>query len=111
MHKHTPMGRVVLAIYIDDVILTCSDEAEIVTTKDYLRLYFVTRDLSPPRYFLGLKIACRPSHIVLCQWKYALYLLEEMGMLGHKPIASPMETNITWWDKTTTLLEDPSQYR
>ena len=32
-------------------------------------------------------------------------------MLGCKPVASPMEKNINWWDKTTTLLEDSGQYR
>ena len=31
-------------------------------------------------------------------------------MLGCKPVASPMETNIDWWDKTTTLLVDSGQY-
>ena len=32
-------------------------------------------------------------------------------MLRCKPVASPIETNIYWWDKTTTLLEDSGQYR
>ena len=79
-------------------------------TKTYLRQHFVSRDLSPPQYFLGFKIAYRPYHIVLCQRKYALDLIEERGMLGCKCVASPMEVNIDWWDKTTALLEDPSQY-
>ena len=36
MRKHTPLGCLVLAIYVDDIILTGSDKAEIVVTKSYL---------------------------------------------------------------------------
>ena len=92
-----------LALYVDDIILTGSDEAEVVVTKVYLRQNFVTHDLSPPRYFLGLEISYIRDEMVLCQRKYALDLLEETCMLGCKPVASPMETNIDWWNKSTAL--------
>ena len=59
MRKRTPKGCVVLEVYVDDIILTSSDEAEIAATKAYLRQHFVTRDLSPPRYFPCLEIAYR----------------------------------------------------
>ena len=111
MRKRTPKGCIVRAIYIDDIILTCSDEAKIATTKAYLRQHFVMRDLSPPRYFHDVKIAYRLDQIALCQRKYALDLLEETGTLRCKPVASPMQTNIDWSDKATTLLEDFGQYR
>ena len=48
-----------LAVYVDDIILTGSDEAEVATTNAYLSQHLVMRDLSPPRYFLGLEIAYR----------------------------------------------------
>ena len=99
-----------LAVYVDDIILTGSNEAEVDATKVYLHQHFVTRDHSPPRYFLGLEIAYRRDLMVLCQWKYALDLLEETCMLGCKPIASPMETNIDWWNKSIALLEDACLY-
>ena len=59
MRKRTPHGCVVLVVYVDDIILTGSDEAKVAATKAYLSQHFVTRNLSPPRYFLGLKIAYR----------------------------------------------------
>ena len=104
MCKCTPMVCVVLVVYVDDIILTDSDWAEIVMTKAYLCQHFVTRDLSPPPYFIGLEIASRPYHIVLCQRKYFLDLLEETGMLGCKLVASLTEVYIVWWDKTIALL-------
>ena len=63
MRKRTPMGCIVLATHVDDIILTSNDEAKIVVTKSYLRQHFATRDLSPPPYFLGLEIASCQDHI------------------------------------------------
>ena len=111
MRKHTPHGCVILAVYVDDIIITGSDDAELTSTKAYLAQHFVTRDLSPPRYFLGLEITYRPGQMSICQRKYVLDLLEETGMLGCKPASSPMEQNVDWWDNAIALLEDAGLYR
>ena len=111
LRKRTPRGCVILAVYVDDIIITGSDDAEVAATKVYLAQHFVIRDLSPPRYFLGLEIAYRPGQMSICQRKYALDLLDETGMLGCKPAPSPMEQNVDWWDHATALLEDAGLYR
>ena len=111
MRKRTLHGCVILVVYVDDIIITGSDDVEVTATKAYLAQHFVTRDLSPPRYFLGLEIAYRPGQMSICQRKYVLDLLEETGMLGCKPASSPMEQNVDWWDNATALLEDASLYR
>ena len=111
LRKRTAHGCVILAVYVDDIIITGSDDAEVAATKVYLAQHFVIRDLSPPRYFLGLEIAYRPGQMSICQRKYALDLLEETGMLGCKPAPSPMEQNVDWWDHATALLEDAGLYR
>ena len=49
MRKRTPHGCVILAVYVDDIIITGSDDAEVTATKAYLAQHFVTRDLSPPQ--------------------------------------------------------------
>ena len=49
MRKRTPHGCVILAVYVDDIIITGSDDAEVAATKAYLAQHFVTRDLSPLR--------------------------------------------------------------
>ena len=48
MVKTTSLGYVLLAIYVDDIILTCSDETGISATKSYLQTYFTIRDLKTP---------------------------------------------------------------
>ena len=111
MRKRTPHGCVILAVYVDDIIITGSDDAKVAATKANLAQHFVTRDLSPPRYFLGLEIAYRQGQMSICQRKYVLDLQEETGMLGCKPASSPMEQNVDWWDNATALIEDAGIYR
>ena len=42
MQKRTPHGCVILAVYVDDIIITGSDDAEVAATKAYLAQHFVT---------------------------------------------------------------------
>lgn len=42
-------------------------------------------------YFLGLEVARSTSVISICQRKYALDLLHEVGMIGSKPVTTPMD--------------------
>ena len=57
MCKKISIGYVVLAIYVDYIILIGSDETGISATKAYLQTHFAMRDLKTPRYFLGIDFA------------------------------------------------------
>jgi len=37
---------VILAMYVDDILLTGSDSAGLVETKEYCRRHFVTKDIN-----------------------------------------------------------------
>ena len=41
--RRTRSGIVILTIYVDDILLTCSDSAEILETKIYLKRHFVIK--------------------------------------------------------------------
>ena len=75
MRKTTSTGYVILAIYVDDILLTGNDEAAISTTKAYLQTHFAIRDLKTRQYFLGIEFAYQSGKLALSQRKYALDLL------------------------------------
>ena len=51
------------------------------------------KDLGVSKYFFGIELARNPTGIYLCQWKYALGIIEETGLLAAKPVAFPVEQN------------------
>ncbi|CAN0874904.1 Retrovirus-related Pol polyprotein from transposon RE1, partial [Linum grandiflorum] len=92
--KHGISGKMaVLIVYVDDIIITGNDEEGINLLKDALAAEFDLKDLGPLKYFLGIEVARSSKGIVLSQRKYILDLLTETGMLGCKPIDTPMEPN------------------
>ncbi|KAK4410342.1 Retrovirus-related Pol polyprotein from transposon RE1 [Sesamum angolense] len=101
----TTSGMVVLAVYVDDILITGSDLVGIEEAKTYLQKHFVTKDLGRPRYFLEIEIAHSKHGISLSQRKYACDLLHEAGLLGTKPVDTPMDSNPDFG--MTTFMDKP----
>ena len=56
---HSSAGSVVLAVYIDDILLTGSDTTCIEKVKELLNACFVIKNIRRSRYFLGIEISHR----------------------------------------------------
>jgi len=92
-YRHSGRKILVLAVYVDDIIITSDDEREIIRLKENLSKEFEVKDLGQLRYFLGIEIARNPKGLVLSQRKYVLDLLSETGMLGCRPVSTPIDLN------------------
>lgn len=75
--KHKGSSITILAIYVDDIVITRDDVEEITSLKKKLGRSFEIKDLGRLRYFLGIEIARSSKGIVLSQRKYVLDLLSE----------------------------------
>ena len=53
----------IFIVYIDDIILTSDDNVKMERLKNTLTTEFDIKDLSPLRYFLGMKVAKNRSGI------------------------------------------------
>nr|XP_016435095.1 PREDICTED: uncharacterized mitochondrial protein AtMg00810-like [Nicotiana tabacum] len=51
------------------------------------------KDLGELKYFLGIEFSRSQEGIVMCQKKYALELVSELGLPGGKPTTTPLEFN------------------
>ena len=97
--KKTKGGLVILAVYVDDIILTGSDDTSILATKTYLQQYLSIRDLGSPRYFLGIEFAHQDGKLALTQKKYALDMIKETRLLGCKPKTLIIHKSMTFNSK------------
>lgn len=82
---------VVLLVYVDDIIVTGNSVDEIEKVKLFLKSKFRIKDLGKLKYFLGIEIINIPDGVCLSQRKYTLELLHEYGLLGCKPVVTPLE--------------------
>jgi len=92
-YKHQGSHITILAVYVDDIVITGDDVEEIKKLKERLGKAFEVKDLGPLQYFLRIEIARSPKGIILSQRKYVLDLLAQTGMLGCRPCGSPIDRN------------------
>uniref|UniRef100_A0A3Q7GUG7 Reverse transcriptase Ty1/copia-type domain-containing protein n=1 Tax=Solanum lycopersicum TaxID=4081 RepID=A0A3Q7GUG7_SOLLC len=92
----------VILVYVDDMLIAGNDLVLIEHTKQELHARFKIKDLGILRYFLGIEFGTSDKGILMNQRKYALELIEEMGLVAAKPSWTPLDINLKL---TNTLLD------
>ena len=111
-YHHSSTGKCIyLIVYVDDIVITGTDQDGIQKLKQYLFSLFQTKDLGKLKYFLGIEVAQSNSGVVISQRKYTLDILINTGMLDYKPVDTPMDPNVKLVSIQGELLRDPGRYR
>ncbi|TYK26200.1 Retrovirus-related Pol polyprotein from transposon TNT 1-94 [Cucumis melo var. makuwa] len=77
-HQVSKTGNVaVLIVYVDDIVPSGDDHAEIIQLKERMGDEFEIKDLGNLKYFLGMEVARSKEGIFVSQRKYALNLMTE----------------------------------
>lgn len=71
-------------------MITGNNEKEIRRIKKELDKLFTIKDLGYARYFLGLEIIRGKDGMHINKMKYILDILSDAGLLGSKPVHTPM---------------------
>ena len=66
-----------LAVYVDDVVIIGNNPTEITALKGFLDDNFKIKDLGELNYLLGMEICRVPSGLILTQRKFSIDLLKE----------------------------------
>ena len=70
-YHHTSSGECVfLIVYVDDIVITGSDQDDIRKLKQHLFNHFQTKDLGKLKYLLGIEIAQSNFDVVMSYRKY-----------------------------------------
>ncbi|CAL8119105.1 unnamed protein product [Prunus armeniaca] len=99
------MGKLVVLIYVDDLIITGDNADEIFNLKQSLRQRFAIKDLGILKYFLGIEVATSHRGLFLNQRKYVLDLLKEANMSDAKPAITPLDSKLKPSLKGTPLTD------
>jgi len=110
--KHQNNYITTLLVYVDDIVLSGNNFTEIQNITHLLNNAFKIKDLGDLRFFQGFEVARTSTGINLCQRKYALYILTDIGMFGFKPISTPSDytTKLHQHSGSPISTEDASSY-
>ncbi|XP_068644898.1 uncharacterized mitochondrial protein AtMg00810-like [Aristolochia californica] len=90
----------VLLGYVDDIIMSGSDEQGIEEVKIHLAKYFQTKDL-----------ARNKTGLVVTEREYVTNMLQEYDLLGAKPGETPMKVRHDLHNEQSEELKDKTVYR
>ncbi|XP_068329675.1 uncharacterized mitochondrial protein AtMg00810-like [Pyrus communis] len=97
------VGKLIVLIYIDDLIVTGYNIEEVHSLKLALRSKFAIKDLGTLKYFLGIELATSSKGLFLNQRKFILDLLKESNLLDCKPAHTPLDSKLCLHDHSKLL--------
>ncbi|GMI99343.1 cysteine-rich RLK (RECEPTOR-like protein kinase) 8 [Hibiscus trionum] len=108
--KKTSTACTLLLLYVDDMIITGDDSAEISSLQDALMVRFEMKSLGEASCFLGLEIEKCDGYFV-SQKGYAANLLQRFRMEDSKAKSTPMEFSLKLAKNEGKILEDATIFR
>lgn len=101
---------VVALVYVDDILLTGTDDALISHIKSILHSTFTIKDLGLAKYYLGLEVHRSETGIYIHQHKFVHDLLVEASLHDAKPLSLPVDYTVKLSADEGELIDDVSLY-
>jgi hypothetical protein len=114
LYRHsTETAIILIALYVDDILLTRSSASAITMVKDCLESSFEMSKLSDGTIALYLKteLVQVPSGIFMIQRGYCCQILETFGLFTAHPVSTPMVDRPCLLSNMQEDLVDPTLYR
>jgi len=102
---------VIVGVYVDDLIVTSTEQRDIDVFKEKMKLMFRMSDLGLLTYYLGIEVEQGRDAITLRQSSYAGKLLERSGMGECRACQTPMEEEVKLSKDSTAPLVDATSYQ
>lgn len=108
---HHGSDVIYLLLYVDDMIITGSNNALLDNLIAQLSKVFRMKDMGPVHYFLGIQVHHVDDGLFLNQEKYATDLLINAGMKDCSPMSTPLPLKLANVPGQDELFSDPSYFR
>ncbi|CAO2146167.1 unnamed protein product [Urochloa humidicola] len=103
--------RLLVGVYVDDLIITGGETKEIDNFKKEMTRLFLMSDLGPLSFYLGIEVKQSSSGITLNQSAYAARIVEKAGLTGCNPVHIPMEPRFKLSKNSTAPETDATEHR
>ncbi|KAL5564064.1 hypothetical protein UlMin_033811 [Ulmus minor] len=109
--KTSKSSTLLILIYIDDIIITGSNEVEIEKLVAVLNSSFSLKDLGQLSYFLGIEVKAVNGGLQLSQRRYIEDLLQKTKMDNARPLPTPMISSLKLTSDEGDPIENTTEYR
>jgi Reverse transcriptase (RNA-dependent DNA polymerase) len=103
-------NRILIGVYVDDLIITRTCKSEIAKLKVQMKEIFQMSDLGLLSYYLSLEVQQTHNRISLCQAAFTRKILKEFKMSECNPTKVPMEARSNLTKESDTPLVDQTRY-
>jgi hypothetical protein len=109
--KGKGVKRLIVGVYIDDLIIIGSSSSSIKTFKNQMVVTFKMSDIGLLSYYLGIEVKQGSEGIALSQSNYTRKLHEKGGMQDCNPCQIPMEPRLKLSKTSSNPSVDSTEYR
>ena len=110
-HRKQNEDTLVVAVYVDDLLVTGSNLVMINEFKNEMAAKFEMSDLGRLTYYLGIEVTQHQDGITLRQERYAEKIIAETGMDGCNSTHVPMDMNLRLSRSVEEQGVDEKKYR
>jgi hypothetical protein len=104
-------SRLLVGVYVDDLVITGNDAAKINHFKEQMKSRFKMSDLGLLCFYLGIEVQQGDNSIKLAQTAYARKILDRAGMGTYNPCHTPMEPRLKLSKTSNAEAVDATEYR
>jgi len=109
--KNTEGSRIIICLYVDDLLITGSSEESIESCKAELMNEFEMNDLGKLSYFLGIEFTQTKYGVIMHQTKYTRDLLKKFSMEQSHSAITPAESGMKLEHNSDEEGVNPAIYR
>ena len=102
--------KVILLVWVDDLIIAASNEGVLDSVKVMLTERFKMKDLGKLKHFLGIDFDQTGDQVKMSQKKYVTKILERFGMQDCRSRETPCEPKLEYTEDAEKMKE-PRRYR
>jgi hypothetical protein len=104
-------NTLLVGVYVDDLVITGTKNAEVTTFKEEMKATFQLSNLGLLYFYLGIEVHQGDSGIMLRQTAYAKRVVELTGLTDYNPALTLMEERLKLSRDSMTEEVDTTQYR